>query len=215
MEERIPRPGEFYLHFKKKLYQIITVATHTETGERMVVYQAMYGSFQTYVRPLKQFNSPVDKEKYPDCAQFYRFQKLTEEEVEALQPKEKLTAETEAQMEKEPETVTEVEKHAATFDVTEEETEIFEEKPTTPVSVDHTPGEEQADPRLMAFLDADTYDEKYRVLVAMGQDVDDRIINDLAVVLDVVIPEGNIDERLRQLKSCVETKRRYESNRLR
>ena len=85
MEERIPKAGEFYLHFKKKLYQIITVATHTETGEKMVVYQAMYGTFQTYVRPLKQFNSQVDREKYPNCTQFYRFQKLTTEEVAAFQ----------------------------------------------------------------------------------------------------------------------------------
>ena len=73
MEFRIPKKGEIYRHFKGNLYEIIIIARDSETLEEKVVYKEVDGE-SAYVRPLPMFVSRVDKEKYPDATQEFRFE---------------------------------------------------------------------------------------------------------------------------------------------
>ena len=78
-------PGDRVQHFKRELvdpnstqylYQIVGVAIHSESREPLMVYQALYDDYQLYARPYDMFMSEVDREKYPDIKQTYRFEKV-------------------------------------------------------------------------------------------------------------------------------------------
>lgn len=63
-----------YRHFKGDYYLLTDVAIHSETKEKYVVYRGLYGNNELYIRPFDMFFSEVDKEKYPEVEQQYRFE---------------------------------------------------------------------------------------------------------------------------------------------
>lgn len=195
MMDRTPKPGELYRHFKNKLYQIVTVATHSETGEKLVIYQALYDDFGIYARPLDMFVSEVDHEKYPDVKQKYRFERITPQTKQTdMQAKSEAVRQSAAKM---PE--------AGSVQVQ-----------TSKAQVADADDDQAPNPRLMEFLDADTFEEKYNILVSMRDIITDRLIDDIAVVMDVVVPEGPLQKRYDDLKNTIKTRQYYEfSNRLR
>lgn len=173
--ERRPKAGEIYRHFKNKLYQIVTIATHSETKEELVIYQALYGDFGVYARPLSMFVSEVDHLKYPQVQQKYRFELVEKAQADSNEAESN-----------------EADSNEAAAD------------------------EPQVEPKLMEFLEAESFEEKYNILVSMRDEVTDSMIDTMAVVMDVVIPEGSIEKRYEDLKYTIRTRQQYEfANRLR
>ena len=91
--QNIPRSGDLYRHFKGNLYQIVALAEHSETGEEMVVYQALYGDYRVWVRPLSMFLSEVDHEKYPEVRQRLRFEPVLRDGLSEIRETGKKTEE--------------------------------------------------------------------------------------------------------------------------
>lgn len=66
--------GKVVRHFKGMRYLCIGIALNTETDEHEMVYMALYDEYKLLTRPLTMFMSKVDKEKYPDAKQEFRFE---------------------------------------------------------------------------------------------------------------------------------------------
>lgn len=217
---RRPIPQEIYRHFKGKLYQIVTIAQHSETGEELVVYQALYGDFKVYCRPLDMFTSKVDRTKYPDVAQEYRF-----ELVSSLPEKDdKIIQENDLSCDKKTGTsdvdrVGEVPKsfgQSAINEAANATNNISDD-----VVYDNTDKsiEEEAEtlnlhPLVVKFLDASETADRLSILSQMSQIITNDMIDIMAMAIDVQIDEGDVYQRFDDLKACLVMKQRYEATRL-
>ena len=114
--------------------------------------------------------SEVDHEKYPEVTQKYRFELA--DEVKENAPEDTM---------------------AKSLEVNPHQVDIVDlsnDEPAVSDAEGMKETEEQADPALLVFLDADTLEEKYEILKSMRDSMTDRLVDDFAVALDIVIPEG-------------------------
>ncbi len=204
--------GQIYRHFKGNLYKTLMLAEHSETGEQMVVYQALYGENKVYVRPKDMFVEVLDRTKYPDASQTYRFEMWGDagKTLSAVQ-------------------------HTDAGPVTESVSLFAPEGPGTQLPEPPADGEKEAQPtvppadndktaqtppnsidsQLEAFLDTKDFSEKLRILQGMKNIVTDPAIDTMAFSLDLELNEGSTEERYKELLSCVMVRERFENSRLR
>lgn len=189
--------GGFYRHFKDKLYQVKGTAIHSETKEKMVIYQGLYGSYEMYVRPYDMFLSEVDHIKYPDVVQKYRFELIdikTGKSLEADYEENNQNMESEKS----------------------EELEKLEELEELEESKESEESEEsEEDSKLIRFLDAYDYKEKLDILTSMRGELNDGLIDIMAESIEVAVPEGDITDRYNSLRKCLMAHTKYEGLRLR
>ena len=212
---QMPRPGERYRHFKDKLYQIVAVATHSETGEKMVIYQALYGEFGVWARPLSMFLEPVDREKYPEAAQKLRFERVAaagdEEQEEArTEDKEREEARTEGKEREEA--------RAADKECEEAPARGDNGIPAGEQACGHDDqgsDESSLHPLLFRFLDAGSPGERVNLLRLMKGRVGQAEVDSLCTCLDARRPDGSIEEQIDDLIGRLQMQQKYQTSRLR
>lgn len=189
--------GGFYRHFKDKLYQVKGTAIHSETKEKMVIYQGLYGSYEMYVRPYDMFLSEVDHIKYPDVVQKYRFELI---DIKTGKSLEADYEENNQNMESEK---------------SEELEELEESKESEKSEESEELEESEQDSKLIRFLDAYDYKEKLDILTSMRGELNDGLIDIMAESIEVAVPEGDITDRYNSLRKCLMAHTKYEGLRLR
>lgn len=215
MGRKKPVPGSFYRHFKGNIYQIRDLAKHTETGEEMVVYQAMYPPFSVWVRPMEMFLEQVDRQKYPDAGQQFRFEeiRLVSRSNQAVDSQQKTVNQQKLAVQQE---VSDRQKIPNQQEISEEDlrSALIEGQVETKLA-GRMSGEEIARRGFLALLDAKDFRDKRRILQGMQPYLNSLYINNLAAALDIVLEEGSDRQHYETILHCLETLERYEGGRLR
>ena len=155
------------------------------------------------------FMEEVDRAKYPDVKQRYRFELLQDMEL-SLSAQEGSFRRTEPAVQAELQEDKAVPEQAKTPEHTMPDSVQQEQ-----VQTDESNEQINIDPLVMDFLDADTYEQRLNILAALRHRITDEMINTMAVAVDLEIKDGDVEERYEELKNCLLTFEKYECNRLR
>ncbi len=199
-----PKPFEIFKHFKGKTYQILTLARDAGDGHDVVVYQALYGDYTVYVRDLAEFMSPVDKAKYPDVSQEYRFERQS-----GMNAAEKAEQNAEQKTEAGAGQAAGQEPAQSAKETVKQETG----QETKQEEGDSTGG--FLDPVVEEFLDAESVYEKLNILAGLHHRITDDMLDIMAAASDIELNEGSTQEKYAELKNCLLMAERYECKRIR
>lgn len=191
-KRNLPVPGEFYRHFKNKIYQIIAIAYHSETGEPMVVYQALYGEYKIWVRPLSMFMEEADHEKYPQATQKYRFERIR------MNPNDQNGNDGNGYF-----------KGCA---------DMGESTGTEPDRTEGLDASHPVNPYLLEFFDAmdeKNYDKMLEALAKLAPKATQKEIGDICMVLDMQTSYGDIRVQAAEIRRHILRLKKFDGERLR
>ena len=192
-KRQAPVEGQIYKHFKGSLYRIVTIAVHTETSDKLVVYQSVEKPERVFARPLDMFMSEVDRLRYPLVKAKYRFTLLVE-----------ATEEEECESEAEEPEVEEPDIDSEALTATEDDNATFKEN-----------GELVLDPYVEAVLDEKEFSKKIENFEFLrGKCTEDMLVT-IAISLDIQLMEGTVEEKYAQILKTLRMHEKYESSRLR
>jgi len=203
--------GAYYRHFKNKLYKVLDIVYHSETKEAMVLYQALYGDFKSYVRPLDMFLSEVDHVKYPEVKAKYRFSRVSLDSEGNVSPIDEDASDYSKAVDL---TRGNLEEKGQESSVNKEAS--FKERQSNIAEVKESESKEDRIASLVEqFLDSKDYADKLDCLLRLRTNINDNLIDLFAESLDIVVDKGDLDTRFKSLKSVLEAHSKYEGARLR
>lgn len=224
MNREKPAAGEFYRHFKGNIYQIKMLAKDSETEKEKVVYQAMYAPFICWVRDLEEFLSEVDRGKYPDAVQKHLFEKVVLEEENSLQKKSGGSMSADENTSQQKVTLAGTQGVGQVVAANSGKEGNVSDKELVKALKTGQPErylaqkiteDEIANRGLLQLLDAETFREKRQIFVGLKQYLNERMLNNIAVALDIVLEEGDIETQYESIMHCLDAFEHYEGGRLR
>ena len=197
-----PVAGQIYKHFKGNLYKVLAVAVHTESEEKLVVYQSVENPDRVFARPLEMFMSDIDRFRYPLIRAKYRFTLVSE-------PEEETNGEETKEEETKEETLNEDTKEE---DVKDGETE---EQSDDDSAVYKDNGELVIDPYVEGVLDEKEFSKKIEFFEMLRGKCSEDMLTTIAISLDIQLQEGSIEDKYSQILRTLKMHEKYETSRLR
>ena len=230
-----PTEGQLYKHFKGSIYQVVTIAVHTETSDKLVVYRSIERPERVFARPLEMFMSEVDHLRYPLVRAKYRFTLMAEvvEEYDDDEVEEKcedvevadaapVDEETVAQVPVTEDVQTETENEdecksdvADTTEIEETPEDTCEELTEDDTAKYKADGELVLDPYVEAVLDEKQFTKKIENFEFLRGKCTDDMLTMIAISLDIQLMGDTVEEKYAEILKTLRMHEKYESARLR
>lgn len=200
-----PVAGRIYKHFKGNLYKVLAVAVHTESEEKLVVYQSVDNPDRVFARPLEMFMSDIDRFRYPLIRAKYRFTLVSEpeEETNGEETKEEETL-SDSVLIREQEEETEPSKTEVTEEQSDDDSAVYKDN-----------GELVIDPYVEGVLDEKEFSKKIEFFEMLRGKCTEDMLTTIAISLDIQLQEGSIEDKYSQILRTLKMHEKYETSRLR